>query len=145
MASSSSELVAKRLKVTHAFKVSDMRVADLHKILAASGSPSGSSTLRTMRRHIYSDIDVATPFGPLVDTLELPLVNGGTVHFAVCRPLAFLYHVTKYCPRFAGLLRTCSSHVDEGRLLMYTDETYLGNPLHYDQPQNVFTFYWLGP
>ena len=89
-----------------------------------------------------------TPYGPLVDTVEVEREDGGEpikVHFI--RPAALLWKTAGNCARFFALLVSCGlSHGAEdepaGRISIYMDDVTPGNSLRADGGRKYVAIYW---
>ena len=84
-----------------------------------------------------------TPYGNVVQTMDLELEAGSAFKWEYIHPFAFLWYLSSLCPPFALLMhnaldacRGCLS------LLLYGDDLTPGNPLRVDGGRKVFAFYY---
>ena len=88
-----------------------------------------------------------TPYGPLVQSIELRGKSGAMVSIPVQHPWAMLHVVAKACPNFAGLLAstaaaTPSSPSSPWGLCVYSDEVSPGNQLRHDNRRKMQVVYY---
>ena len=102
--------------------------------------PTTPST-RTLRRDMQKDVeDLAnhnTPYGKLVQTLDLGIADG---QIPFINPFALLFWVSCACVEFGDLLR--QSVTDRARIVFYCDETKAGNVLRPDEGRSLQCIYW---
>ena len=86
---------------------------------------------RDMRAHDAAHGDTVTPYGRVVQRLELPSSDGGTpISFAFVSPFAFLYSACASCAAFATLLVQClRGEATHATVAMYLDDTRPGNAM----------------
>lgn len=77
-------------------------------------------------------LDIHTPVGSLLQTLELDTIDGGSYTFQHVNPCALLFILCDRSRRFAKLLTGLMMPLT---LLLSTDATTPGNQLHPDQPR----------
>ena len=85
-----------------------------------------------------------TPYGRVVQTIALDMVDGSSFAWEIIHPFAFLYYLTSKCPRFAELMATSiqGAIAKTLTLLLYGDDMTPGNPLRVDQGRKLFAFYY---
>ena len=92
--------------------------------------------VRESRDEELSSATCATgePHGPLIQTVHLETVDGGSMALDVAHPLAILHHAWSTCGPFAAMMqrklaqKQCSPE-DPWSLIMYSDEVVPGNVL----------------
>ena len=82
--------------------------------------------------------DIQSPYGPVIQTLELPARRGGDpIRVQYCDPRSFIWTLMLVSPAYAGLLATsCPDGV--GRTLIYMDDVRPGN---IQRPENARLYY----
>lgn len=100
---------------------------------------------RTQARERHAAASVSTPYGPVVQTVTLP-VRGGDVTLPVQAPLPMLYEAAKRKP-FADLLtkalaRAPGTAARPWSLILYSDEVTPGNALKPDNKRKIQSVYW---
>ena len=97
-------------------------------------------------RSMSDALDISTPFGKLLVTLRLPMIDGSNYNWLVCNPFAFLHLRCQRSERFARLLfdslKTINDQV-HGTIALYSDESCHGNQLRHDSVNELHTF--IGP
>ena len=89
-----------------------------------------------------------TPYGPLVDAVEVECTEGAQPSKVHCiRPAALLWKTTVNSARFLALLRSCGlSHGAEaqptGHICIYLDDVVPGNSLRPDGGRKYVAVYW---
>jgi hypothetical protein len=84
--------------------------------------------------------DCVTPYGPILKNLSLDVGEEKPLLWQVASPFALLYKLSDCNHRFMPFLH---NHLKGGgRILLYTDETHPGNPLHFDEGLKVQCYYW---
>ena len=110
-------------------------VQQLHR-----ADPTTPST-RTLRRDMQKDVeDLAnhnTPYGKLVQTLDLGIADG---QIPFINPFALLFWMSCACVEFGDMLR--QSVTDRARIVFYCDETKAGNVLRPDEGRGLQCIYW---
>ena len=130
-------------------RLSDLKVAPnvplsaVHSILKQLGATSEHAKT-FQRKASVSQVDVQTPYGQLIEHVQLPCFDGSFLSLAVANPFALLYQLCKLNPGFSKLLEGGKPSTGDGlhRLAFYSDETSAGNVLHPDTPKEVQTLYW---
>ena len=96
----------------------------------------------------------ATPFGPIVQPMEVLSKTDATKQIPVANPFALLWTVVSECKPFAEffkskLLQTPPSIEEPWRIILYSDEVTPGNPLSTNNKRKFQAVYWsfleLGP
>ena len=126
--------------------VPGLSMRGLQKILEKFGveSPSGSHGNK-YKRQLDEVLKITTPYGLLVDTMDLPTDSQDkpTHKFHFANPFALLFLLCQTHPRFAYLLHRCRP--DGGApytLALYTDEATCGNILRPDMDRETECIYW---
>ena len=91
-----------------------------------------------------TSLDIITPFGPLLQEMEIPLDTGRPMKLLYAHPFALLHIMCQRSHTFFELLRRSiaqSSHNSLG-VILYSDETTIGNQLHPDRPRELLCLYW---
>ena len=88
-----------------------------------------------------------TPFGPIVQTVEVVSKNDETVHLQAANPFAMLWTAVSECKPFMDLLKTRllqkPSTIDEPwQIALYSDEVTPGNPLATGNHRKFHAMYW---
>ena len=111
------------------------------------GLPSAiSSRSQNRARHDFSD--APTPYGPVVQSMELALSDGTVGTAFVNHPFALLHRTVRECDPFRRILKTKlaefpSSPSAPWRLIIYFDEVSPTNPLASKKdPRKVQSFCW---
>lgn len=100
--------------------------------------------------NVYKDllesVNIHTPHGQFVQTVKLTLDDGFDFTWDVCNPFALAHQLCKEHPEYARLLMGCLPCQDgcrHGSLVLYIDETTLGNSNRHDTVNEVQCIYWL--
>ena len=99
----------------------------------------------TQYRNRKEIASTSTPYGPLVQTVPLPLLSGLVMDMPVQHPMAMLYEVCRSSPGFSNFVRQSLEEnpctVEEPwRLVLYSDEVGV-SPLKVDT-RKVEAVYW---
>ena len=101
-----------------------------------------------------NECNIATPFGPLIQELDLVSNTGGRIKLNVLHPLAVLWSAVYTCTAFrdlflARLEEKPSTYETPWSLIIYSDEVTPGAALSHDNLRKVQTVYYsfleLGP
>jgi len=90
-------------------------------------------------------LDQNTPYGPLIEVIDLPLEGGECHKWSICNPFALLFVLCGLCCKFAKFLQEIadySSGVASMKLIYYTDEETPGNQLRPDNSRKTQCHYW---
>ena len=93
---------------------------------------SESSMKRTLQNVMEADSKTETPYGTVVQIMELNTVEGDTISWDYCNPLALLYHLTSICHALGDLMADLYTPGTPMRVVIYADECEPGNPLRPD-------------
>ena len=96
---------------------------------------------RELKAIAHEAVDIHTPVGDLMASMEVALDDGSTYVWHYINPLALLFQLCVLNSSFAHMM---ASAVAQGpaRLAMYTDGTAHGNALHPDLPREMLCFYF---
>ena len=93
-----------------------------------------------MRRSIARVANLETPFGKLIQTIEMPKTEGkGIFKLPIQHPLAFLYIAARESPSFLGLLDRMRE--DLLGVILYSDEVTPGN-IQGHIARKFYAVYW---
>jgi len=132
-----SELCAELVSTSHGTKQSVANVLEtLHK-RGVLNDPELGATHR--ERFKLSDASskhatAATRYGQVVQTVDVPLTDGGVHRWEYINPSAFIYYLSSLVPSFSDVMYdalAASANQCLG-LVMYGDELTPGNPLRVD-------------
>ena len=89
----------------------------------------------------------ATPFGPIVQLVELACIDGSSRRIPMASPFATLWTALSSCEKFAAffmskLIAKPPSPDDPWGVIIYSDEVTPGNPLSAANKRNVHAVYW---
>ena len=87
---------------------------------------------------------MVTPYGTVATTIELPAVNGDTITLHCNNPFAFLWAASSVNNEFGNFIHGhLTANNGKGRVVVYIDETTLGNALRPDRGRSfeVIPFY----
>lgn len=136
---SRAELVAARAGVSD---------AALSRVLAAlAAEPDGpqATSRQSLARRAEQFLQAATPYGPVLTELELPLTAGGHWQWAVPNPFALLWLMCSSCASLAEAFRKAAvgrDPTEPWRLVFYSDEATPGNLLRLDNSRKSHIFYF---
>ena len=87
---------------------------------------------------------VYTPYGPVIDFMELPLEDGATHSWCHVNPFALLWEMCKRSAGFRAIMeKEYKNACDEVRTLaFYSDEATPGNQLRPDNKNQIQCLYW---
>ena len=87
----------------------------------------------------YSQIE--TPYGLLIQKLDLPLIDGKVYHWYMANPFALLWWLVQHLVYFRKFF--CANVRGEvGKVVLYEDEATPGNKLHWHNPREMLCWYW---
>ena len=93
--------------------ISQSALAEVLTAIKNSGEiPQHTSKSTVKRRREDAISQVETPYGPIIETLELDTVDGGQIRVPMCNPAAWMYHTSRTCPRMMRLLNQASQTVN---------------------------------
>ena len=100
---------------------------------------------RDMRAHDAAHGDTVTPYGRVVQRLELPSGDGDTpISFAFVSPFAFLYSACAGSAAFARLVAQCiRGEATHATIAIYLDDTRPGNPMRPGPARSYYAIYWM--
>ncbi len=84
--------------------------------------------------------NVRTPYGPLVQTMEIGAPNLEQWEF--CHPAAFLHYLTVISAPFADLMRSICVEDRPCRVVIYADGLEPGNPFRPEKSRHLQCIYW---
>ena len=127
-----------------------MSATALHAVLDEvhrQGTPSGHSRRNFSRARDAIALEVSTPYGRLLQTIELDGKLGGKVMLRFVHPFAFLWHAFSACTPFHSLItermhvHPCTMDVP-WNLILYSDEVTPGNVLARDVTRKIQAVYF---
>ena len=95
----------------------------------------------SISRALTDSVTIHTPYGSLMQSVDLPAASGGFHKLWFASPFAFLWILCSRCNDFAKLLKAASVSL-VGGLLFYTDEATCGNNLRPDNAGELQCIYW---
>ena len=132
---------AKRRRTNSLLKL-NLSYADIARVLSdQEQSESSARVVQDVKDVLSSNVvDVKTPYGKLVDTMELTL-GSGTYSMEFVNPFALLWEC---CRRSAHFRSFFHRHVfaQRGKLIFYSDGLTVGNPLNTLAPRATEAIYW---
>ena len=109
--------------------------------LITSGVVRGGRAVRRDLAHAQREhCDVRTPYGPVLQTLDLPLPTPRRWSFT--HPLALLYHLATLNSAFGELMVNSMQPGKPMTLVLYMDEITPGNPLRPEKSRTMQAIYW---
>ena len=97
-----------------------------------SNGSSESSMERSLQNAMEADSKTETPYGTVVQTIQLDTDEGEPISWEYCNPFALLYHLTSICHVFGDLVAQLHTPGTPMRIVIYADECEPGNPLRTD-------------
>ena len=127
--------------------ISQSALAEVLTAIKNSGEiPLHTSKSTVKRRREDAISQVETPYGPIIETLELDTVDGGQIRVPMCNPAAWMYHTSRTCPRMMRLLNQASQTVNNinrpWRIILYCDEISPGNQLKVHNRRKLQSVYF---
>jgi hypothetical protein len=102
---------------------------------------TGYERARTVaRKRLHASSNYDTPYGTLVQKLDIPLTNGQVEKIDYIHPLAFLYYAGTLSVAFGCFLKSCLK--DLNRMVLYSDEVSPSDGLRFDQHRMYVAVYW---
>ena len=106
-----------------------------------------SSSRRSIGRAIDATLFTDSPYGPVIQALQLPRIRGGDFSWSCCHPGAMLTLVCNHCVAFETMLRRLliekpSSPTTPWHVIFYGDECTVGDLLRVDHTREAWNFYW---
>ena len=124
-------------QIAVAAKAPKLSLLRLQEVLQTNG--------KKLCRSMSDALDISTPFGKLLVTLRLPMIDGSNYNWLVCNPFAFLHLRCQRSEGFARLLfdslKTINDQV-HGTIALYSDESCHGNQLRHDSVNELQCIYW---
>ena len=139
------ELRAELLAASRATKTS---VASILMTLQERGILNDPELGKSNERHrlreaVEYHAKAMTPYGSVVQKIEVPLINGKSMTWEIIHPFAFLYYLTSVCQGFAIMMNSCLQQArGKFTLVMYGDEITPGNPMRVDKGRQLPCFYY---
>ena len=112
----------------------------LNDALTKVSAPSTRSYNYQIEKTVTSTAATNTPYGALIDVVELPGTNGSQMHYI--NPFSLIFHLCKEQPQLFQLLQECARGGRRLRVLLYMDGVNPGNPLAPDPRKTVQAIYW---
>ena len=132
----------KRARIGH-HELSVSQTALARHLAEQGDGPNENAQRHRIRRELADLTTIWTPVGPVVQDIELPMLEDENKMLTIIHPVALLYHMCASCEQFAVFLRQCCQGFEgDGNLLLYTDECTTGNQLRHDAIGRVQTVYW---
>ena len=100
------------------------------------------SSYSTLKADFGARVSLDTPYGKLLDVMEVETVEGPPLQWHFCNPLALMHVLCQQAPAFAKLLRSVKKGCPGHKIAMYSDETTPGNAMNPDTPKDIQCFYW---
>ena len=96
------------------------------------------ATRRRLREAEVSHCDADTPYGKVVQSLDLL----PTFTWRFCHPMALLYYLCTISATFAELMWSCVAEGVVMNIILYIDEFCPGNPLRPEKSRTLQAIYW---
>ena len=112
-------------------------IAAFRKVAAKLGSQVETGGQRPLDQVCHESV---TQYGPLLTTLSLDVGEEKPLLWSVASPFALLYKLGDINAKFMPFLHSYLK--GGGQILLYTDETHPGNPLHFANGLKVQCYYW---
>ena len=110
-------------------------------MLAITIDESNEHNLKRALTNAASDhARVPTPYGPLVQHLELGL--DGCKYLEYVSPFAWLYHMSNISRGFATMMKSICVLGRPLRIVIYADGLEPGNPFRHDHARHLMAIYW---
>jgi hypothetical protein len=117
------ERLGKKLRLLEKFpKLSHKACEDILNMLGFE--PEKNANTGT---DLENALDVNTPYGPLLITIDLPIGHDRFYKWHCANPFAFLFVLCQRRPEFCTFLRSCCDSTGWFSLVYYTDEETPGN------------------
>ena len=82
-----------------------------------------------------------TPYGPVVQTMELP--SSKLKRWEYCNPMALLWYLCSISIHFGELMASAlAANIGRLKFILYIDEIGPGNPLRPDKSRTLQAIYW---
>ena len=115
-------------------------LAETLKLLKSQGKLTEEVTKRQITEACSFHSKQETPYGPVVQRLELGL--SGLKYLNVVNPFAYLYYLSTISQSFSELMHDCCKGGHPLRLIIYADEMNPGNPFRPEKSRTLQCVYW---
>ena len=107
-----------------------------------AGESDEDDEARAMRQMLCRAVvePVVTPYGDVVQHVDVPLTGGGFYRLEFLHPMCLLYHLCLLSPEYSSMVRAFSSTVCD--TVWWTDETSTGNILSPSSHAKYCSIYW---
>ena len=107
----------------------------------------GGVSRRSIERDVEACLRMPTPYGELLQTVQLPTDDGAGFEWTVVHPAALLNAFCELAPAFSHALHERlrlypSTRERPWRIIWYTDEATCGNLLRQDPTRKTWCIYW---
>ena len=120
-------------------------VSELIKELKNADEVPEASSRQTLKRAREREVDVATPHGPIMTEMQLPLENGGFLSARYCDLAAYLHHTVATCEGWGHFFEDRLEQAEGGQsgwqMIVYADEVSPGNQLRKDNRRKFWAVY----
>lgn len=126
--------------------VSQAALAEILSAVKEAGEIPEATSRSTVKRRRQEAIDIETPYGPVISSMELDALDGSKVKVPFCNPAAWLHYCSRNCRRMQNLLDGASATPNNIRtpwqLIIYLDEVSPGNALKVHNRRKLQCIYW---
>ena len=96
---------------------------------------------RTMQRVVVQHANASTPYGPVVQRIDLNIPSIDS-NWEYVHPCAYLYYISTLIDAFGDVMRSCFRPGEAMRIVLYMDELCPGNPFRTDKARKLQAVYW---
>lgn len=126
--------------------VSQAALAEILSAVKEAGEVPEATSRSTVKRRRQEAIDIETPYGPVISSMELDALDGSKVRLPFCNPAAWLHYCSRNCHRMQQLLDGASATPNNikapWQLILYLDEVSPGNALKVHNRRKLQCVYW---
>jgi hypothetical protein len=83
-----------------------------------------------------------TPYGPLVQTMDIGVKVKDMHHWEFLHPMAYLHHLCYISPSFAAVMRSIHTDGQPLRIVIFADGLVPGNPFRPEKSRSLMCIYW---
>ena len=99
---------------------------------------------RALSKAVATHANANTPYGTVVQAIEIEHVDDGPIRWMIIHPFAFIWYLSSICDDFAQVMMSSTQSAVNRclDLILYGDELTPGNPMRSDGGRQAFNFYY---
>ena len=101
-----------------------------------------SSIKRQLTKASTEHSNTHTPYGPLVQSMDIGVTTKDMKKWEFLNPFAFLYHMCSISPCFADIMRSVCIDGQPLRIVIFADGLVPGNPYRPEKSRSLMCIYW---